>query len=198
MIPIPKFIISELQGHINSQCSKAEAGYESANQDEDTITGDFLGSFRTQWNISNGFEWRFSYNKIRGRGKGAPEKVFGTDGIITVTYDDGRVKYYKSLVFQAKKGREIDLNQQRKMNDYFPNGNIFFMYGPNGYYAEGNNYNKVRICKLLADEFLTCKIGIEGLHYNSTSNKFIFPAIENGLVKTKGVLEIEVKNKFTR
>lgn len=108
MIPVPRFIIEELKNHILKVCPRAQNGWEFANQDEDTLTGDFLGNLRTDWHTTQNYEWRFLYNKIRGRGKGALEKIVGTDGIITIHYQSPslRESYYKSLVFQAKKNKQ--------------------------------------------------------------------------------------------
>src|SRR5687767_12633549 len=99
MIPIPDFIIRRLSSHILTQCPNAEAGWEFGNQDEDTLTGDFFGNLRTGWHNSNDYEWRFHYNKVRGRGPGALESKIGADGIITLHYKNQFTKkdYYKSL-----------------------------------------------------------------------------------------------------
>ncbi|MDJ1466196.1 hypothetical protein [Xanthocytophaga flava] len=179
MIPIPIYIIDQLRSHIINQCPIAEAGWEFANQDEDTLTGDFFGRMRTNWEEYNNYTWRFYYNKIRGRGKGALEKTIGADGIITLHYIDQitKLEYYKSLVFQAKKeNNSIDPSQWQKMNKFFPNGNIIISYGADGYnsYLESLN-KKIKLCDIIADNFLNCYIGIEGLYYDHKENKFVRP-----------------------
>jgi hypothetical protein len=42
MIPVPQELIAALRRRILSKCANAEAGWKYANQDEDSITGDFL------------------------------------------------------------------------------------------------------------------------------------------------------------
>lgn len=183
MIPIPSYIKNELRSHILSNCARAEAGWEFANQDEDTLTGDFLGNFRTEWRQTDNFSWRFSYNKVRGRGTGALEKKTGTDGLITLHYRDSITNrdYYKSLVFQAKKhDNKVDLGQWHNMNLYFREGNAIFNYSPDGYQAYTNiqqleSRQGASICSLIATDFLECSIGIPGLRYNSQTNLFIKP-----------------------
>lgn len=179
MIPIPNFISERLSQHIFNQCPSAEAGWEFGNQDEDTLTGDFFGNLRTSWKSINNFEWRFHYNKVRGRGPNALENKVGADGIITLHYRNQltHTDFYKSLVFQAKKeGNSIDYDQWNKMKDFFPGGNIIVNYGPKGYHAiKSGVKQKEKLCKIIATDFLMCKIGIEGLYYNHQENKFFRP-----------------------
>lgn len=196
MIPLPRFIIKELQAHILGVCPRAQNGWEFSNQDEDTITGDFLGNMRTDWNSNQNYEWRFGYNKVRGRGKGALEKIVGTDGIITIHYKNQSTgeNYYKSLVFQAKKvNNKVDYEQWDKMKMFFPKGNAIFSYGPNGYKSYYDDQStELSICELLARKFLECKIGIEGLYYDHTDNKFVRPTNIPLKGKVKQELMIEV------
>jgi hypothetical protein len=179
MIPIPDYISRQLSSHIRSQCKIAEAGWEFANQDEDSLTGDFFGKMRTNWQAMNNYEWRFHYNKVRGRGKNAMEKTIGADGIITLHYRNQITgsNYYKSLVFQAKKeSNQIDLLQWNKMKKFFPNGNVIVSYGPSGYNCFTKDTTKhSSLCQIMATRFLSCSIGIEGLYYDHVSNKFVRP-----------------------
>lgn len=179
MIPIPDYISRELSKHILSQCPSAQAGWEFANQDEDTLTGDFFGRMRTERQTNNDYVWRFHYNKVRGRGKGAMEKTIGADGIITLHYRNSKTKidYYKSLVFQAKKeNNQIDVDQWKKMKRFFPNGNMIVSYGANGYNSfVGSINNKTNLCSIIATNFMNCEIGIEGLYYDHSANLFVLP-----------------------
>jgi hypothetical protein len=179
MLPIPDFISNQLRDHLLSECPFAQAGWEFANQDEDTLTGDFFGRLRTNWQTSEDYEWRFHYNKVRGRGKSALEKKIGADGIITLHYRNPKTldDYYKSLIFQAKKENSpINNLQWSKMKRFFPNGNMVVVYGSNGYYSYvENTNNRTDLCLLIANNFLNCTIGIEGLYYDHDSNKFIRP-----------------------
>lgn len=165
---VPENVKKVLSEYIMKRCNHAENGWENSNQDEDTITGDFLGNLRTSgWITNENIRYQFNYKKFRGRGKDALEKRTGADGIITIEIEkDGKV-YYKSFVFQAKKNGNNSINKQHDlMKKHFPNGNIIFRYGPNGYNIEGFN-KKLTICAFISDEFLECNYGIEGLRYDS-------------------------------
>jgi hypothetical protein len=196
MIPIPNYISEQLRQHILDQCPSAEAGWEFANQDEDTLTGDFFGRMRTEYQENGAYKWRFQYNKVRGRGKGALEKTIGADGIITLHFRDQITgnDYYKSIVFQAKKeNNRIDNVQWDKMKSFFPNGNMIVSYGANGYSSFIDTVsNKESLCHVLSTNFLNCTIGIEGLHYDSLNNKFIRPSNFPMPGRVKHELMIEV------
>ncbi|MGV0754379.1 hypothetical protein ACTS95_10000 [Empedobacter brevis] len=170
---IPSNIQSELAKYIREKCPHAESGWVFSNQDEDSVTGDFLGNLRSNgWIENRDFKYRFYYNKVRGRGKGALEKETGADGIITIELtSDGKTKF-KSFVFQAKKiGNKTDEIQVKKMNFLFPNANVVFRYGPNGYFVENFEDKEIRICEFIADIFLKCKVGIIGLRYDANINR---------------------------
>jgi hypothetical protein len=197
MIPVPKEIIEILSSHIQSNCGRAESGWEHAREDEDTVTGDFFGIMRTGWNSTGSFSWRFSYNKFRGRGGKALEKIVGGDGIITIHFTDGLkdIQYYKSLVFQAKKeeGR-FDKEQREKMRRYFPDGNIMVIFGAGGYKAyDDDPTGAVRLCDMITNNFLTCKIGIEGLYYDSDTRRLMKRAttLASGVIGEQFLMEIE-------
>jgi hypothetical protein len=179
MIPVPTPVKNSIRNHIQSSCSRGEEGWESAKQDEDTITGDFFGNLRNGWTKTADHSWRLVYNKFRGRGPNALEKEIGADGIITIHYTDSRkgVEYYKSLIFQAKKeGRSVDKEQLRKMRQFFPGGNMVIIYGPRGYSAyEAAPANSLRLCDIITNNFLNCTIGIEGLYYDSSTDNLIRP-----------------------
>ncbi|WP_299134541.1 hypothetical protein [uncultured Tenacibaculum sp.] len=193
---IPKNIQSELARYIQERCSSAESGWEFSNQDEDTITGDFLGNLRTpNWINKNNFEYRFYYNKFRGRGKGALEKSVGADGIITFELIENGEHLYKSFVFQAKKeGNKTGKEQLEKMEYNFPGGNVIFRYGANGYYIENYGNDNMRICEYLYNIFLNCKHGIFGVHYDSDNNEIIWKnkrPIKDGKIKHELLIKVK-------
>jgi hypothetical protein len=60
----------------------------------------------TAWVVGyTGYEVKIGYSKTRGRGKGAPERRYGTDGIfqLKVTHAANSRYFQKGLPFQAKK-----------------------------------------------------------------------------------------------
>lgn len=189
---VPNNVKKALSEHIKSKCKHAESGWENSNEDEDTITGDFLGNLRTSdWITSNNVHYKFNYNKFRGRGKGALEKKTGADGIVTVEIERGGSIDYKSFVFQAKKIGNNSINaQQAVMKKFFPNGNVIFRYGPEGYKIEGF-HKETTICAFIIDEFLECNFGIEGLRYDSKQK-----LLNNGInifKDSEWINELEIK-----
>ncbi len=189
---IPNNVQRELAKYIKEKCPHAESGWEFSNQDEDTITGDFLGNLRTNgWQTADGFTYRFSYNKVRGRGPKAMEKEIGADGIITIELNENGETSFKSFMFQAKKeGNKTDKIQIAKMDFLFPNANVVFRYGPNGYFIE-NYEEEMSICKFIADVFLNCKFGIIGLHYDFRRNRI---RVHNlGLKQSKYIHELVIE-----
>ncbi len=168
---VPDKVQIALSEYIMNRCSHAEEGWESSNQDEDTITGDFLGNFRSRgWLESNNLRYKFTYNKFRGRGLDALESKSGADGIVTIEIENNNTIRYKSFVFQAKKvGNNAVGEQEKLMNKHIPGGNVIFRYGPNGYNVE-NYKDEMSICKFISNVFLKCEFGIEDLRYDSKKN----------------------------
>ncbi len=172
---LPEEIQDALAQYLLDYYDEAELSWECSNQDEDTITGDFLGKLRCNWKYVGKYAFRFKYNKTRGRGPGALEKLTGTDGIITIEFKVGQRIRYKSFVFQAKKrGNPIDSSQVKKMEKYFPDGNVVFEYSPFGYFVKGYKKGEdIRINKFLIDYFFKCISGTFDMYYDSTNNQFI-------------------------
>lgn len=191
---LPEEIQDALAQYLDEKYEHAECGWDSGNQDEDTLTGDFLGNLRCDWKQAGNFSFRFKYNKVRGRGPGALESFTGTDGIITIEFNDGQSTRFKSFVFQAKKvGNKIDTNQVRKMQTYFPNGNVIFEYSPHGYFVknfiEGED---IRINRFLIDFFLACICGTFDRYYDSKTNQFMNGNRPMDIVGVKHKMSIQI------
>jgi|GEM_PF-4196711 hypothetical protein len=197
MIPVPEEVIETLSSYIQAKCGRAERSWMRAKEEEDSITGDFFGNLSTEGGVVGDYSWGFYYNKFRGRGKNALEKIVGADGIITIHYTDPpeNIEYYKSLAYQAKKvGGRIEEDQLQKMRRYFPGGNMVVIYGPDGYTAYENNPSvALRLCDLITNNFLACNIGIEGLYYDDNAKRLILPAATpaTGVIGERFLVEIE-------
>lgn len=194
---IPSSVLDIIRGHYALGVANAEAFYEQHSADEDSITG-ALGQalaraepIRYQQGFDE-FQISVTYKKIRGRGRGAPERIYGADGIfqLSVKDKDGRVALIKGLPFQSKKGwtgRNNELfNQATKMEESFPGG-IVIDFGPSGYKAcrakdvissQGNRRVADRhtlvksLEQALSYDFINCHIGRRGLFYDSDNERF--------------------------
>ncbi|WP_420590070.1 hypothetical protein [Bacterioplanoides sp.] len=194
---IPVSVLDILRGHYALGIANAEAFYDQHSADEDSITG-ALGQalaraepIRYQQGFDE-FLINVSYKKIRGRGRGAPERIYGADGIfqLSVTNQDGKETAVKGLPFQSKKnwkGKNNDLLEQtRKMEKATPGG-IVIDFSSNGYKActardviaslgnrnTANRHSSVRsLEQFLSHDFLDCHIGRRGLSYNPQTERF--------------------------
>jgi hypothetical protein len=179
MLPIPEKLKAKVKNRILSLSDDAERNsWESSSQEEDAITGQYFGAFVTNgWQNDDEYDWRIKFNKFRGRGIGAMEKKVGGDGMITIVFSERGITYYKSLVFQAKKeGARVNEDQVAKMKKYFPEGSLLVEYTSGGFFTEHNGTRK-KFCKVVANDFLNCTIGIKGLYYDSRTNKIVYPNI---------------------
>ncbi|MGV8994792.1 MAG: hypothetical protein ACOH1O_11875 [Flavobacterium sp.] len=182
MIKLPKDLSEEIKNKIKENSLKGEKGWKYSNQEEDSLLGHFLGTLITDKKYFEDsekiYEWEIFYNKFRGRGKNALESIIGADAIITLEIIDNITnnKTVKSILFQAKKkGNSRGLKKQKDLMDQFAKGgNFIFTCGPDGYFAQNNIVDeKVRIGNFLADQFVTCTIGIQGMFYDDINNKLI-------------------------
>lgn len=86
----------------------AERKFHMHAADEDSLTGGLGESLATNGTFSitvgeKKYKFVTEYYKVRGRGKGAPESIFGTDGIIQIriTNSQGINCFNKGLPFQV-------------------------------------------------------------------------------------------------
>jgi hypothetical protein len=184
---------------LRERAARAEVGWESGSDEEDTLTGDFCGALRTDWVSTAGdrglWFWRVRYKKFRGRGRGALEKALGADGIFEIeARPDGQEVVTKGVLFQAKKDRgssRRDLREQvRQMETVVPGGSAVFEFGPNGYKAASGAdmlpdlqigtrtlpHPRNTMGEYLADQFLPCRSGKRGMYYDAVRQLLIVPA----------------------
>jgi hypothetical protein len=196
---LPTLVRDFIEDRYLAGTANAEAQYQNAAGDEDTLTGALGALIATSQPVSFRFGLieivvQISYRKLRGRGKDAPEKRFGADGIfqLQVTWP-GRSTFQKGLPFQSKKnwkGRNSELTRQAKDMLNTVGGGIVIDYTPNGYKAceiahvietHGNRRAVDRaghlepLGQLLAHRFLDCQVGIQGLYYDDQNEKFLQP-----------------------
>jgi hypothetical protein len=199
---LPKDVLSSIQHHLRNAAHSNQAGaWRRSHADEDAITGDFCGRLSTdEWQrVAVGderWEWRVEYQKVRGRGPGAPEKQYGADGIFLVDVFDtrtGRISS-KGLVFQAKKGtagRAVLEGQVRNMEERFPGSSAVFVYDEHGFKAQSGRtvleQNRAGVDEVdgedigtfLSERFIPCYTGLRGLYY-SEENEIVYVFGERG------------------
>ncbi|MEK7833650.1 MAG: hypothetical protein AAB401_21365, partial [Acidobacteriota bacterium] len=184
---LPEQVYRDLSRHILRAGHKAEEGFPSGEEEEDSLTGDFLRAVRRAWSKDiqiNGsvWRWRVTTKKFRGRGELATESLIGADGIVQVevTSPDSTVAR-KGLLFQAKKNwkhrsQEL-LAQVKKMESEAPGGSAVFDYASDayrGFTAKAVLENDARpqiigyrrLGEFLVDEFLECLVGRWDTYYD--------------------------------
>ncbi len=187
VIPAPVF--DQISEHFRTAApGAARNAWRRGNQDEDTVTGDFLGRLSTDnWQSQSidaeEWAWRVDYSKLRGRGPGAPEKEIGADGLVTIevrSLRDG-TRHVKSLLFQAKKHRVYSdaetVGQVKRIEAVAPGSSAVFEYGEDSFTAlpgpvVGSSRREVddsrqAIGSFLGEAFLSCTHGVRGLYFDA-------------------------------
>ena len=86
---LPNDVITQIQAHLKEKSLEGEKGWDAGEDEEDTLTGDFLGCLRTsEWRVSTArrvtWKWKIAYKKFGSKAGKAPEKHLGADGIIQI------------------------------------------------------------------------------------------------------------------
>ncbi|PTQ84870.1 hypothetical protein [Nitrosomonas ureae] len=204
---IPKAVLDSIAAHIDSSIPKAVQGYISANEDEDTMTGQFGASLRTgvhavdvqEAEVNGTWKWSIDYTKFRGRGKGATERHVGADGIIELSLDWSGRKETKSLLFQAKLDWQSDdaLMSQAVLLSTWREASIFINYTEQSIEAmsidnvlrsRGARRNVKEVLPLaeaLNQYFLQCKVGSTDLAYDPIARQLRWRATSGVTVATQ-------------
>jgi len=196
---LPPIVRRFIQDRYLAGTANAEAQYQNAAGDEDSLTGALGALISTSEPVGFTVDSEttvvveISYRKLRGRGHDAPERRFGADGIfqVNVSADNVGEQFRKGLPFQAKKnwkGRDSRLAKQAEQMQRTLHGGIVIDYSPSGFTAcradavvqSLGNRKAVekagsfqRLGQMLANAFLDCEIGIEGLYYNDNDERFV-------------------------
>jgi hypothetical protein len=204
---IPRQVHAAIAAHIESALERAVGGFLSAQEDEDTLTGELCSSLRTGVHtvnvvndeISGPWKWQFKYSKLRGRGSNAAENVLGADGIFELAVNYGNGADTKSLLFQAKTQWQQDmslLEQAAKLSTW-REAAIFVNYTPDAFYAysidsvlrshgrETDARNKLALRDALTKHFLDCRIGNMDLRYDPKARKLTWRDVSGAVVATQ-------------
>lgn len=189
---LPPEVLDRIRDRYITGVSDAVANFGQSSADEDALTGALGQAIATTIPLkvptpAGIVAVKVSYRKIRGRGHGAPEKRYGSDGIfqLEVIDDSGRVLRRKGLPFQAKKdwhGTNSELAKQAARMLALTGSSIVVDYKHTGYSAckaslvvacrgkRGEAHASGRVYglgQILGNEFLECNIGTVGLYYDA-------------------------------
>ncbi|UCV17893.1 hypothetical protein [Ferribacterium limneticum] len=204
---MPIEVLESIKKHISASIPKAVDGFMSANEDEDTMTGQFGACLRTGTHIVNvenaeidgPWKWSIDYTKFRGRGKDATESFVGADGIIELSIDWSGRKETKALLFQAKMDWQSDksLLQQAILLSTWREASLFINYTETAIEAlsidavlrsrgvRSDAKDILPLADALTDYFLQCKIGSTDLAYDAVARQLRWRAGNGVTVATQ-------------
>lgn len=173
-----------LASQYRSAIARAEQGYRHHVADEDAVTGGLGEAMRASGSVrlSDGstVTWKTAYSKLRGRGRNAPEKRLGADGVFEIELQDADgTMSRKSVAFQAKKnGRRNPDKRLRTQADQLsrlPGGGLVVVYTLEGYFAgdaqayasEQGLISQRSLADTLASDFLACTRGSTRYYYDA-------------------------------
>jgi len=202
---IPLEVKDAIYARLSEALNAAADAYDSASDDEDTLTGDVCGGLRTPprrifvaqsvAEIPGEWTWSITYRRLRGRGPGAPERLIGADGVFELTLDYGGHSETKSLLFQAKieEKAEGSLLEQALRLSTWREAAFVLVYARNGVFAvvlddvvasHGRlaGVRRVPLGDFLGREYLACLIGDVDLHWDRKRQILIWRAMNGEVV----------------
>ena len=196
-MPSPTFLPTQVVESIASELRRGEARalvtYNSANEEEDTMTGHVFGQLQTPTirvpvvtdETTGIWTWSLRYTKFRGRGPRATESFVGADGIIELAVDFGGEGFVKSALFQAKmkSAGGTDLVAQCLKLSTWREAAFVVDYSPDQLTASviddvirrgghvAAERDRTDLATFLVSEFVGCKIGDRDLRYDAVTRK---------------------------
>lgn len=211
---IPEQVKDDIKTELKLRVDKTIAEFDSAAEDEDTLTGhlgaNLTTSQRKVWvesvELGGHWTWSLSYRKFRGRGGGATESRLGADGIIELSVGDDRWPRKKSMLFQSKmdgSGGTRRLVEQCAKLSTWREAVAVFSYGRESFEAmkldavlgaKGDLHlvHGAPLAEFLADTFVECKIGDTDLSYYPIERKLVWRDFNNQWVAAR----FNVKHRF--
>jgi hypothetical protein len=98
---LPEAVENSIRRHVRKAVTIAAEAHSSAQEDEDAVTGQLGVLLRTRRSKQVRAEgrtwtWAINYQKFRGRGPKATERVVGADGILEFSVEDIEQRVKKS------------------------------------------------------------------------------------------------------
>lgn len=191
---IPQQVLQAIRAHVETAVRHAESGYTSAQEEEDTITGELGGALRTNAEqivevtdaqVLGTWRWGITYSKFRSKAKGATESIVGADGILEIRVGTPEQAQQKAALFQAKNTLKYDpkLVEQCAKMSVWREASFVISYAAEGYkayslddillargsIAQANN--GIPLASWIVDTFIGCRIGHPDLFYDKKERK---------------------------
>ncbi|MDR6563197.1 MULTISPECIES: J domain-containing protein [unclassified Arcicella] len=207
---IPEEVKEDIRKHLSERYPIALDGYNSANEEEDTLTGDLGATLRIknqkvfvekgQKELPGYWKWSIDYHKFRGRGPGATENKLGADGIFELKLIVGTQVEKKSLMFQSK--INLTNNDPKLINETIKlttwrEASFILNFTSTEFEAidldsiiatrgrRTNNMNVIPLDKFIGHNFLDCIVGDVDLKYDAISRKLTWRTTSGQFVATK-------------
>lgn len=200
---LPRAVISDIADHFTQAIDETEASFYSACEDEDALTGHLGGKLTTRQRLVNVVDdeingiwrWSLSYRKFRGRGKGAPERTLGADGIFELVFDNSKTTSTKSILFQSKMagagGRDL-VDQCARLSTW-REAAFVMLYAPTGFRAitldavlqekgKVENAPSDKLASFLTQQFVGCRIGDNDLRYRPETRELSWYSVNDETV----------------
>jgi hypothetical protein len=208
-LSIPEEVKAAIRTHLAEKYPIALDGYWSANEDEDSLTGDLGATIRiknqkvfvekSQIERSGEWTWSIDYRKFRGRGPNATENILGADGLFELSLGIGNRVEKKTLLFQSKKDWTFDNNlvEQAIKLSTWREAAFIINFSENSFEAidldsilvsRGHRTENIRsksLDKFIGEDFLNCIVGDFDLSYDAVSRKLIWRNMDDEIVATK-------------
>ena len=191
---IPRQVLQAISEHVDKAVRHAESGYSSAQEEEDTITGELGGALRTKGvqlvnvtdpEVSGTWRWSISYSKFRSKAEGATESIVGADGILEIQVGSPQRDQQKSALFQAKNTQKRDpkLVEQCARMSVWREASFVLNYTANGYNVYSLDDillyrgsiadvpNSTRLAPWIIDTFIACQVGHPDLYYDKDERR---------------------------
>lgn len=187
-ISVPPEVLKSIEQHVFDAVKHAESGYTSAQEEEDTITGELGGALRTRgvqfvevtnWNIAGTWKWSINYSKFRSKAHHSTESIVGADGILEIRVGSLERDQRKTALFQAKNAQRKDLKlvEQCVKMSVWREAAFVINYTAKGYNTysiddiliSGGSISKAKsktgLASWFMNVFLACKVGHPDLYY---------------------------------
>jgi hypothetical protein len=177
---MPESVRQAIAAHIRARTAEAAETQWSAAEEEDTLTGHFLGLLSAKERKvlvdDRAWYWSIEYAKFRSKGKLATESEVGADGIFEIRVNGVEGAARKCILFQSKMGfpSGTDAKRQAILMSNWREASVFLAY-------ESDNVKVFSIDDILAnrvvagvpfadffvDRYLACQVGDSDMFYDA-------------------------------